>query len=60
MKIRITFFEEALGSTPAKEDLLREYIASKAPDAICGTPRGTVRRSMVLSVTVTSNSLPCI
>lgn len=33
MKIRITFFEEALGSTPAKEDLLREYIASKAPDA---------------------------
>lgn len=25
MKIRITFFEEALGSTPAKEDLLREY-----------------------------------
>lgn len=34
MKIRITFFEEALGSTPAKEDLLREYIASKAPDAM--------------------------
>ena len=34
MKIRITFFEEALGSTPAKEDMLREYIASKAPDAV--------------------------
>ncbi len=34
MKIRITFLEEALGSTPAKEDLLREYIASKAPDAV--------------------------
>ncbi len=34
MKVRITFLEEALGSTPAKEDLLREYIASKAPDAV--------------------------
>lgn len=27
MKVRVTFTEEALGSTPAKEDLLRDYIA---------------------------------
>lgn len=33
MKVRVTFMEEALGSTPAKEDLLRDYIAKKAPDA---------------------------
>lgn len=33
MKVKLTFMEEALGSTPAREDLLREYIASKAPDA---------------------------
>lgn len=33
MKVRVTFTEEALGSTPAREDLLRNYIAKKAPDA---------------------------
>ena len=45
MKIRITFFEEALGSTPAKEDLLREYIASKAPDA-AGTEEEVAARGV--------------
>ena len=34
MKVRLTFFEEALGSTPAKEDLLREYIASKSENPV--------------------------
>jgi hypothetical protein len=33
MKVRITLNEEALGMTPAKEDIHRDYIASKAPDA---------------------------
>ena len=33
MKIRITFFEELLGTASANPDIHREYIASKAPDA---------------------------
>jgi len=33
MKIRITFTEAVLGGRPNKEELLRDYIASKAPDA---------------------------
>ena len=33
MKIRITLNEEVLGSSPNKEDIFREYVASKAPDA---------------------------
>lgn len=32
MKIKITFQEEVLGSAPNKEDIFREYIASKAAD----------------------------
>lgn len=34
MKIRITFFEELLGTASNNPELHREYIASKAPDAI--------------------------
>lgn len=33
MKVRITFFEEVLGTASANPDLHREYIASKAPNA---------------------------
>lgn len=33
MKVKITLQEEALGMTPAKEDVHRDYIASRAPDA---------------------------
>lgn len=33
MKIRITFTEEILGTLPNNDDIYREYIASKAPDA---------------------------
>jgi hypothetical protein len=33
MKIRLTLTEEVLGSSPNKEDIYREFIASKAPDA---------------------------
>lgn len=33
MKIRITFFEELLGTASANPDIHRDYIASKAPDA---------------------------
>lgn len=33
MKVRIELIEELLGSSPAKEDVFRDYIASKAPDA---------------------------
>lgn len=33
MKIRITFFEELLGTASANPDIHREYISSKAPDA---------------------------
>lgn len=34
MIVRLTFIEESLGSTPAKEDLLREYIASKSNNPV--------------------------
>ena len=33
MKIRIRFTEEALGLSPANQDIYRDFIASKAPDA---------------------------
>jgi len=33
MKIKITLKEEALGMSPAKEDIYRDFIASKAPNA---------------------------
>lgn len=33
MKIRITFTEPILGTSPANEDVYRDYIGSKAPDA---------------------------
>lgn len=33
MKIRIKFTDEVLGSSPAREDIYKDYIASKAPDA---------------------------
>lgn len=33
MKIRLTFIEELLGSSPADEDIYRNYVASHAPDA---------------------------
>lgn len=33
IKVRITFLEELLGSQSANEELQRDYIASKAPDA---------------------------
>lgn len=33
LKIRITFTEPILGTSPANTDVYREYIASKAPDA---------------------------
>lgn len=33
IKVRITFIEELLGSQSANEELQRDYIASKAPDA---------------------------
>lgn len=33
IKVRITFFEELLGTASANPDIHREYIASKAPDA---------------------------
>lgn len=34
IKVRITFFEELLGTASANPDIHREYIASKAPDAL--------------------------
>lgn len=34
IKARITFFEEVLGTASANPDIHREYIASKAPDAM--------------------------
>ena len=34
MKVRLTFIEESLGSTPAKENLLRDYIVSKSGDPV--------------------------
>lgn len=33
LKIRITFTEPILGTSPANEDVYRDYIGSKAPDA---------------------------
>ncbi len=33
LKVRLTFTEEILGSSPASQEIYREYIASKAPDA---------------------------
>jgi len=33
MEVRITFFEEVLGTSPADEDIYRNFIGSKAPDA---------------------------
>lgn len=33
LKVRITFIESVLGSTPANEDIYRDYIGSKAEDA---------------------------
>lgn len=33
LKIKITFTEPILGTSPANEDIFREFIASKAPDA---------------------------
>lgn len=32
LKVRVTFTESVLGSTPANEDIYRDYIGSKAPD----------------------------
>lgn len=34
IKVRITFFEELLGTASANPEIHREYIASKAPDAV--------------------------
>lgn len=34
IKVRITFFEELLGTDSANPEIHREYIASKAPDAL--------------------------
>jgi hypothetical protein len=33
LKVKITFTESILGTSPANEDIFREFIASKAPDA---------------------------
>lgn len=33
MKVRLTFFEEVLGTSSSNPDIHREFIASKAPDA---------------------------
>lgn len=33
LKVRITFTEELLGTSPANEDIYRDFIASQAPDA---------------------------
>lgn len=33
IKVRITFTEPILGTLPANEDIYREFVASKAPDA---------------------------
>ena len=34
LKVRITFFEEALGMSPADKEIYSKFIASKAPDAL--------------------------
>lgn len=33
LKVKVTFLDEALGMTPSDPNIVREYIASKAPDA---------------------------
>lgn len=33
IKVKITFTEEVLGSSPANEDIYKDFIASKSPDA---------------------------
>lgn len=33
MKVRLTFLEPVLGTWPSSENIARDYIASKAPDA---------------------------
>lgn len=33
LKVRLTFIEPLLGTSPANEDVYRDYIGSKAPDA---------------------------
>ncbi|MGM9763545.1 MAG: hypothetical protein ACI3ZQ_05960 [Candidatus Cryptobacteroides sp.] len=33
LKVRLTFIEEVLGSSPASKEVYRDYIASKAPEA---------------------------
>ena len=33
MKVKVTFFEELLGTASGDEDIYRSYIASNAPDA---------------------------
>ena len=34
LKVRLTFVEEVLGSSPSSEKIYSEYIASKAPDSL--------------------------
>lgn len=34
LKVRLTFIEEVLGSSPSSEKIYSEYIASKAPDSL--------------------------
>ena len=33
LKVRLTFFEPVLGTSPANDEIYREFIGSKAPDA---------------------------
>ena len=33
IKVRITFTEEVLGTSPANEEVYKDFIASKSPDA---------------------------
>ena len=33
MKVRLTFLEPVLGTWPSNENIARDFIASKAPDA---------------------------
>ena len=33
IKVRLTFTEGILGTSPGNEDVFRDYVASKAPDA---------------------------
>lgn len=34
LKVRLTFTEEILGSSPASQEIYREYIASNVPSAL--------------------------